>query len=96
MLSAQELTHAENGTTERARRPAFSANGAAPESTRPSRGDTTALVAVQAERGNGVVLSGEFSGISVAYLATERELGVITRSSAARPAPRDVPLQAQH
>jgi hypothetical protein len=35
-------------------------------------------VAAQAERGNGVVLSGEFSGISVAYLATDRELGVVT------------------
>jgi hypothetical protein len=35
-------------------------------------------VAAQAERGNGVVLSGEFSGIRVAYLATDRELGVIT------------------
>ncbi|MGH3062139.1 MAG: hypothetical protein ACRDNA_12100 [Gaiellaceae bacterium] len=35
-------------------------------------------VAAQAERGNGVALSGEFGGISVAYLATDRELGVIT------------------
>jgi methylmalonyl-CoA/ethylmalonyl-CoA epimerase len=35
-------------------------------------------VAAQAEKGNGVVLSGEFSGIRVAYLATDRKLGVIT------------------
>ncbi len=35
-------------------------------------------MAAQAERGNGVVLSGEFGGISVAYLATDRELGVTT------------------
>jgi hypothetical protein len=34
-------------------------------------------VAEQAESGNGVVFSGEFSGISVAYLDTDRELGVI-------------------
>lgn len=30
----------------------------------------------QAHRGNGVILSGEFSGVRVAYLGTERELGV--------------------
>jgi methylmalonyl-CoA/ethylmalonyl-CoA epimerase len=35
-------------------------------------------VAAQAERGNDLVLSGEFSGIRVAYLATDRDLGVIT------------------
>ena len=35
-------------------------------------------VAAQAERGNDVVLSGEFSGISVAYFATDWEHGVIT------------------
>jgi methylmalonyl-CoA/ethylmalonyl-CoA epimerase len=32
-------------------------------------------VAAQAERGNDLVLSGEFSGIRVAYLATDRDLG---------------------
>jgi methylmalonyl-CoA/ethylmalonyl-CoA epimerase len=36
------------------------------------------MVAAQAERGNDLVLSGEFSGIRVAYLATDRDLGVIT------------------
>jgi methylmalonyl-CoA/ethylmalonyl-CoA epimerase len=35
-------------------------------------------VAAQAERGNDPVLSGEFGGIRVAYLATDRDLGVIT------------------
>ena len=30
------------------------------------------------KRGNGVVLGGEFSGVRVAYLATDGELGVIT------------------
>jgi methylmalonyl-CoA/ethylmalonyl-CoA epimerase len=34
-------------------------------------------VAAQAERGNTLVLSGTFSGIDVAYLPTDRELGVI-------------------
>jgi len=34
-------------------------------------------VAAQAERGNELVLSGTFSGYRVAYLATDRELGVI-------------------
>ena len=35
-------------------------------------------LAAQAERGNDVVLGGEFSGISFAYLATDRDLGVLT------------------
>jgi methylmalonyl-CoA/ethylmalonyl-CoA epimerase len=35
-------------------------------------------VAVQAERGNGVLLGGEYKGIRFAYLATERDLGVVT------------------
>ena len=35
-------------------------------------------VAAQAERGNGVLLGGDFRGISFAYLATDRDLGVIT------------------
>jgi methylmalonyl-CoA/ethylmalonyl-CoA epimerase len=34
-------------------------------------------VAAQAERGNELVLSGTFSGYRVAYLATDRDLGVI-------------------
>jgi methylmalonyl-CoA/ethylmalonyl-CoA epimerase len=42
-------------------------------------------VAAQAERGNDLVLSGEFSGIRVAYLATERDLGVITEIFNATP-----------
>jgi hypothetical protein len=33
-------------------------------------------LAAQAKRGNEVVLSGEFSGIRVAYLGTERDLGL--------------------
>lgn len=36
-----------------------------------------AAVAAQAERGNPLVLSGTFSGTKVAYLPTDRELGVI-------------------
>jgi methylmalonyl-CoA/ethylmalonyl-CoA epimerase len=39
--------------------------------TTPSFGDA---LAAQAKRGNGVVLSGEFNGIKVAYLATDRDL----------------------
>jgi methylmalonyl-CoA/ethylmalonyl-CoA epimerase len=35
-------------------------------------------VAEQAERGNELVLSGTFSGIDLAYLPTDRDLGVIT------------------
>jgi methylmalonyl-CoA/ethylmalonyl-CoA epimerase len=35
-------------------------------------------VAAQSEKGKNLVLSGEFSGIRVAYLATDPELGVIT------------------
>jgi methylmalonyl-CoA/ethylmalonyl-CoA epimerase len=31
----------------------------------------------EAERRNGVILSGEFSGARVAYLGTDRDLGVI-------------------
>jgi len=34
-------------------------------------------VAAQAERGKKLVLSGTFSGAKVAYLPTERDLGVI-------------------
>lgn len=35
------------------------------------------MVAMEAKRGIDVVLSGEFEGVRVAYLGTERELGVI-------------------
>jgi methylmalonyl-CoA/ethylmalonyl-CoA epimerase len=35
-------------------------------------------VAAQAEKGEELVLSGTFSGYRVAYLATDRDLGVIT------------------
>ena len=35
-------------------------------------------VAEQAERGNDLVLSGTFGGIDLAYLPTDRDLGVIT------------------
>jgi len=34
-------------------------------------------LAMQAKRGNDSVLTGEFSGIKVAYLGRERDLGVI-------------------
>lgn len=34
-------------------------------------------VAAQAQRGNNLVISGTFSGAKVAYLPTERDLGVI-------------------
>ncbi len=34
-------------------------------------------LAAEAKRGNELVLSGEFSGIKVAYLGTQRDLGVI-------------------
>jgi methylmalonyl-CoA/ethylmalonyl-CoA epimerase len=35
------------------------------------------LVAAEAEKGNDLVLSGTFSGYGVAYLPTDRDLGVI-------------------
>lgn len=38
-----------------------------------------------AEKGNGVVLSGEYNGVRFAYLATDRDLGVITEIFAAPP-----------
>ena len=40
--------------------------------------DFDETVAEQAKRGNGVLLGGDFRGISFAYLATERDIGVIT------------------
>jgi methylmalonyl-CoA/ethylmalonyl-CoA epimerase len=38
-----------------------------------------------AEKGKGVVLSGEYNGVRFAYLATDRDLGVITEIFAAPP-----------
>ena len=35
-------------------------------------------VAAQAERGNGVLLGGEYKGVRFAYLSTERDLGLVT------------------
>jgi methylmalonyl-CoA/ethylmalonyl-CoA epimerase len=35
-------------------------------------------VAAQGERGNGVLLGGEYNGVQFAYLATERDLGLVT------------------
>jgi methylmalonyl-CoA/ethylmalonyl-CoA epimerase len=35
------------------------------------------MLAMEAQRGTDLVLSGEFEGIKVAYLGTERDLGVI-------------------
>jgi methylmalonyl-CoA/ethylmalonyl-CoA epimerase len=35
------------------------------------------MLAMEAKRGNDVVLSGEFEGVKVAYLDTHRDLGVI-------------------
>jgi hypothetical protein len=43
-------------------------------------------VTAQEERGNDLVLSREFSGIKVAYLATDCELGVITEIFSGTPA----------
>jgi hypothetical protein len=34
-------------------------------------------LAMQAKRGNDIVLSGEFCGVQVAYLPTDRDLGVL-------------------
>jgi hypothetical protein len=42
-------------------------------------------IAAQAQRGNGVVLGGEYNGIRFAYLATDRDLGVITEIFSGHP-----------
>lgn len=42
-------------------------------------------VAAQSARGNNLVLSGEFSGIKVAYLPTERDLGTIIEIASGLP-----------
>ena len=51
------------------------------------------VVAAQSAKGNGLVLSGEFSGVRVAYLATDGELGVITDIFSGTPS-ADVTLDA--
>ena len=45
-----------------------------------------AAVAEQARRGRSLALSGEFSGIKVAYLPTERDLGVLIEIANGTPA----------
>src|SRR5262245_3952574 len=47
--------------------------------------DFDATVAAQGERGNGVVLGGLYNGIRFAYLATDRDLGVITEIFSGQP-----------
>jgi methylmalonyl-CoA/ethylmalonyl-CoA epimerase len=42
-------------------------------------------VAAQAEKGNGVLLGGEYNGVTFAYLSTDRDLGVITEIFSAPP-----------
>ena len=48
-------------------------------------------VAAQAERGNGVLLGGEYNGIEFAYLATERDLGVVTEIFSGQPGENQQP-----
>jgi Glyoxalase/Bleomycin resistance protein/Dioxygenase superfamily len=48
----------------------------------PSYDDT---VSEMADKGNGVVLGGEYNGIRFAYLATDRDLGVITEVFSGNP-----------
>ena len=50
----------------------------------------------QAERGNSVVLSGEFSCVSIAYLATERDHGVVTEISSGKPGDADLKPDATY
>jgi methylmalonyl-CoA/ethylmalonyl-CoA epimerase len=45
----------------------------------------------QADRGNGVILSGEFGGARVAYLGTDRDLGVIIEIFSGTPDDRPQP-----
>jgi methylmalonyl-CoA/ethylmalonyl-CoA epimerase len=47
--------------------------------------DFDETVAAQAKRGNGVLLGGDYRGISFAYLATDRDLGVITEIFSGQP-----------
>jgi methylmalonyl-CoA/ethylmalonyl-CoA epimerase len=53
----------------------------------PSFDETVA----QADRGNGVILSGEFGGARVAYLGTDRDLGVIIEIFSGTPDDRPQP-----
>jgi hypothetical protein len=48
-------------------------------------------IAAQAEKGNGVVLGGEYNGIRFAYLATDRDLGVITEIFSGHPGADQAP-----
>ena len=43
------------------------------------------MLAMEAKRGTDLVLSGEFEGIKVAYLGTERDLGVILETFSGTP-----------
>ncbi len=43
------------------------------------------MPAMEAKRGTDVVLSGEFEGVKVAYLGTERDLGVMLEIFSGRP-----------
>jgi methylmalonyl-CoA/ethylmalonyl-CoA epimerase len=45
----------------------------------------------QANRGNGVILSGRFGGARVAYLGTDRDLGVIIEIFSGTPDDRPQP-----
>jgi hypothetical protein len=47
--------------------------------------DFDETVSAQAERGNGVILGGEYNGIRFAYLATDGDLGVITEIFSGQP-----------
>ena len=48
-------------------------------------------IAEQAERGNELVLSGTFSGVRLAYLPTDRDLGVITEVFSGMPGTEQEP-----
>ena len=48
-------------------------------------------VAAQAKRGNDLVLSGTFSGVKLAYLPTDRDLGVIVEIFEGTPGAEQVP-----
>ncbi len=45
----------------------------------------------QADRGDGVILSGRFGGARVAYLATDRDLGVVIEIFSGTPDDRPLP-----
>ena len=50
-------------------------------------------LAMHAKRGNDVVLSGVFSGTQVAYLATNRDLGVLIEIFSGSPSAEDAPCR---